>query len=123
MITIKEGQLNQFMIRSNDNISATGSLFLFEFESIQSREKFYFIPQNLSTNNRYMEFNVQEITGTTFSYSPTASTSRIFLTYGGQYNYKLYQHQDYSLTASTTDPVIDYGKGLFLNGEYQDFFF
>lgn len=123
MITIKEGELNRFMIRANDNIVGTGSNYLFEFECVQSREKFYFIPQNISNNNRYMDFQVQEITGTTYSLAPTASTSQIYLTYGGQYKYRVFQQVDYSLTPDNYKTVIDYGKAIFYNGEYQDFFF
>lgn len=123
MITFKEGELNRFIIRANDNIVGTGSVFMFELESIQSKEKFYFTPQNTSTTSRYMEFQVQEITGTTFSFAPTASIPQIYLTYGGQYNYRLFQQTDYSLTPDNYKDVIDFGKAMFYNGEYQDFFF
>lgn len=121
MIQITKGLTNSITIRANDNVTISNPIFLFEFTSVQSREEFLFTPANISTTTRYNKFQVYEISGTGDSVSPTASTPKIELTYGGVYNYKVYQVYDYGLSASNI--VLDEGKMIYDNGELESFFF
>lgn len=121
MITIKAGLTNSVTLRLNDNVTITNPIFLFELESVQSRQKFYFTAQDISTTTRYNQFVIREITGTTFSQSPTASTPNVKLSYGGFYNYKVYQTNNYTLATSSV--ILDYGKALYQNGEYEAYAF
>jgi hypothetical protein len=121
MITINKGLTNSITIRANDNVTISNPQFLFEFTSVQSRETFLFIPIDLSTTTRYNKFQMYEISGTLDFESLTASTPKVQLTYGGFYNYKVYQVSNYSLSASSV--VLDEGKMLYDNGEYDSFAF
>lgn len=123
MIRINSGITNSIVLRFNDIKTITNPIYLFELTSVQSNQVYLFTATDISTNTRYNEFLVWEITGTTHSLAYTASTPRIELEYGGVYNYKVIQKAEYSLTYSTLDMILDYGKALFYNGEYQDFFF
>jgi hypothetical protein len=123
MITINQGLTNSVVLRFNDNVTVQNPIYLFELQSVQSLEKFYFTAQDFSTNTRFNQFYIYEISGVTASLALTASIPQILLEYGGFYNYKVYQKTDYGLTASTNDVILDYGKAVFYNGEYQNFFF
>jgi hypothetical protein len=123
MITLNSGATNSVVLRLNDNVTISNPIFLFELESIQSREKFTFTAQDYSTNGRYNQFYIWEISGITASISLTASTPQILLEYGGFYNYKVIQKTNYGLTYSDADTILDIGKAVFYNGEYQNFFF
>jgi hypothetical protein len=121
MITIKSGTSSTIVLRLNDNVTIVQPIYLFELESVQSRELFYFTAQDKSTTSRFNQFDILEITGTSYSASPTASTPRIQLTYGGVYNYKVYQKDNYILATSSV--ILDYGKALYQNGEYINYAF
>lgn len=121
MITIISGTANSITLRLNDNLVGTSSNFLFELESVQSHEKFYFIPADISTTTRFNSFDIFEASGTTHSNSLTASTPIITLSYGGSYNYTIYQTDNYTLATSSV--ILDQGKLLFENGEYITYAF
>lgn len=121
MITITAGATNSIVLRLNDNVTIQSPIYLFEMTSVQSKEKFYFTSQDISTTTRYNEFKIKEITGTTQSQSPTASIPSIKLSYGGIYNYMVYQATNYNL--QPTSVILDYGKMLFVNGEYTTYAF
>lgn len=121
MITITSGATNSIVLRLNDNVTIQSPIYLFEMTSVQSKEKFYFTAQDISNTSRYNEFRIKEITGTTQSQSLTASTPNIKLSYGGIYNYIVYQATNYNL--QPTSVILDYGKMLFVNGEYTTYAF
>lgn len=122
MINILKGATNSFTLRFNDNVVGTQSNYLFEFQSIQSGHIFYCIPEDTSTDkDRYNLFCIHEISGTTYSESLTSSIPKIEFGYGGSYEWKVYEVEDYSLTPSSI--ILDSGKMTFFDGEYSDFFF
>lgn len=121
MIKIIKGQTNSVTLRLNDNVTITNPIYVFEFTCVQSRELFYCTPLNISTTTRYDQFNIYEITGTVESVSLTASTPKVALSYGGFYNYKIYQSSDYVL--GTHSVVLDEGKMVYDSGELGSFFF
>jgi hypothetical protein len=116
MIIIRKDELNTFDLRLNDNVTINNPKFLFEFECVQSNEKFYVSPDDSSPSSRYNRFQIYSTTG-----SPTGSTPAILFNYGGQYLYTVYQMSDYGLTPSNV--ILDSGKAMFYNGEYDEFFF
>ena len=121
MITINSGATNSITLRLSDNVVGDTPIYLFEFESVQSGETFYCTPANTSTTTKYNTFLIREITDTGLTASLTASMPLIELDYGGYFNYRIYEASDYSM--ATTSNILDYGKMLFINGEYQSFFF
>jgi hypothetical protein len=122
MITINSGTVSTVSLRLNDNVVGDSPLFLFEFTSVQSNQVYKIIPQDVSPTERYNQFNLYEITGVSGqNISPTASTPLFELEYGGVYNYKVYEVDDYSM--DPTEIILDEGKMVYKNGEYLNFFF
>jgi hypothetical protein len=89
--------------------------------SIQSNEVFYFTAANISPTTRFFECKIYETSGTGDIIALTASIPSIQLTYGGSYNYTLYGTNNFDL--QPTENILDKGKLVFRNGEYQSFFF
>lgn len=121
MITITAGATNSFTLRLNDNVTIQNPIYLFEMQSVQSKQKFYFTAQDTSTTTRYNQFTIYESNSATQSLALTASTPIIRLSYGGIYNYRVYQTNSYDL--QPTSVILDYGKMLFQNGEYTTYAF
>ena len=121
MININKGMSNSVVLRFNDNKTISNPIYVFEFTCVQSNELTYFTALDLSTSIRYNEFNITEITGTTYSLALTASNPRIELTYGGFYNYRVFESSDYIL--GTHSVILDEGKLFYNKGDYQSFFF
>ena len=121
MITINSGSTNSVTLRLNENIVGDTPIFLFEFECVQSGGITYCIPTDQSTSSKYNVFEIREISDTGLTQSLTASIPFIELEYGGYYNYRVYETDNYSL--DPTDIILDYGKMVFINGEYNSFFF
>ena len=121
MININQGATNSIVLRLVDNITITDPIFLFELTCVQSNQVYLFTAQDQSTTSRFNKFEIFEVGGTTYSVSLTQSIPQIELEYGGSYLYKVYQADTYDL--EPTDVILDSGKAIFYNGEYQSFFF
>ncbi len=121
MITINQGMTNSVVLRFSDNLTIANPIYVFEFQSLQSKELTYFTATDESLTSRYNQFTIYEIGGTTQSLALTASIPQIQLTYGGYYNYRVFESNNYVL--GTHSVVLDEGKMLFQNGEYETFFF
>lgn len=116
MINIISGMTNSVVLRLNE----TAPIYLFEFKSVQSGEVFYFTAENISPSSRFFECRILEITDTGLPVALTASTPQIKLTYGGSYNYTLWEANDYSLTPGGN--ILDKGKMLYKNDVWRDYF-
>lgn len=121
MIIINKGLTNSIVLRMNENIIGSNPIFLFQLTCVQSNQVFLFTAEDQSTTSRYNNFIIDEIGGTGGSPALTASVPKIQLEFGGSYLYKVYQADSYDL--QPTDIILDSGKALFINGEYQSFFF
>jgi hypothetical protein len=121
MIILNQGLTNSVVLRLNDNIVGNNPIFLFELTCVQSNQVFLFTAEDFSTTSRYNNFIIDEIGGTGDTPAPTASVPKIQLEFGGSYLYKVYEADSYDLIP--TDIILDSGKALFINGEYQSFFF
>jgi hypothetical protein len=117
MININAGATNSVVLRLDE----LADIYLFEVRSIQSNEVFYFTAANISPTTRFFECKIYETSGTGDIIALTASTPSIKLTYGGSYNYTLYGTNNFDL--QPTENILDKGKLVFRNGEYQSFFF
>jgi len=117
MININAGATNSVVLRLDE----LADIYLFEVRSIQSNEVFYFTAANISPTTRFFECKIYETSGTGDIIALTASTPSIQLTYGGSYNYTLYGTNNFDL--QPTENILDKGKLVFRNGEYQSFFF
>lgn len=90
--------------------------YLFEFESDQSKRKYYTVMTDLSTNKtRYNEFNFIE-----GSFDPTSGS--LILGSAGFYKYKVYEQSNpFNLTPDGLN-VVEQGKMKLIDSTYQPTF-
>mgnify|MGYP003133792651 CR=1 FL=1 len=116
MIVINKNATTNFVATLYELSQLTNPNYLFEFESDQTKVKYYTIISDISTNKpRYNEFNFIE-----GSNDPTNGT--LILGSAGFYNYKVYEQ----VSSSNLDPTglnkVEEGKLKLIDSTYQPSF-
>lgn len=120
MIVLIKNKTQNFIVTLFEKTTLTGVYeYLFEFQNDSTKEKYYFLSPNLSTNiNRYDKFQFTEGVN-----DPTNGS--LILGNGGFYSYKIYQQN----TIGNLDPdnakgIVEIGKMKLIDklNEFEDAF-
>ncbi len=121
MIVLTKGTTNNFVCTLYELTTIQQNAgYLFEFESDQTKEKYYTVLTDISTNiSRYNEFNLIE------NKVQDPVNGQILLGSAGYYNYKVYEQ----LSSTNLDPtniavvgVVEEGKMKLIDTSYQPSF-
>ena len=121
MIVLTKGTTNNFVCTLYELTTIQQNAgYLFEFESDQTKEKYYTVLTDISTNiSRYNEFNLIE------NKFQDPVNGQILLGSAGYYNYKVYEQ----LSSTNLDPtniavvgVVEEGKMKLIDTSYQPSF-
>ena len=116
MIVINKNTTNNFVATLYELSQLTDPNYLFEFESDQTKTKYYTIITDVSTNKpRYNEFNFVE-----GSDDPTNGS--LDLGSPGFYNYKVYEQASSSNLNPTGLNEVEQGKLKLIDSTYQPSF-
>jgi hypothetical protein len=116
MIVINKNATTNFVATLYELSQLTNPNYLFEFESDQTKVKYYTIISDISTNKpRYNEFNFIE-----GSNDPTNGT--LILGSAGFYNYKVYEQASSSNLDPTGLNKVEEGKLKLIDSTYQPSF-
>lgn len=116
MIVINKNTTNNFVATLYELSQLTDPNYLFEFESNQTKTKYYTIITDVSTNKpRYNEFNFVE-----GSDDPTNGS--LDLGSPGFYNYKVYEQASSSNLDPTGLNEVEQGKLKLIDSTYQPSF-
>ena len=116
MIVINKNATTNFVATLYELSQLTNPNYLFEFESDQTKVKYYTIISDISTNKpRYNEFNFIE-----GSNDPTNGT--LILGSAGCYNYKVYEQASSSNLDPTGLNKVEEGKLKLIDSTYQPSF-
>ncbi len=116
MIVINKNTTNNFVATLYELSQLTDPNYLFEFESDQTKTKYYTIITDVSTNKpRYNEFNFVE-----GSDDPTNGS--LDLGSPGFYNYKVYEQASSSNLDPTGLNEVEQGKLKLIDSTYQPSF-
>lgn len=116
MIVINKNTTNNFVATLYELSQLTDPNYLFEFESDQTKTKYYTIITDVSTNKpRYNEFNFIE-----GSSDPTNGS--LDLGSPGFYNYKVYEQSSSSNLDPTGLNEVEQGKLKLIDSTYQPSF-
>ena len=117
MIVINKGASTNFVNTLYELSQLTDPNYLFEFESDQTKVKYYTIITDVSTNKpRYNEFNFQE----GLINDPT--NGNLILGSAGFYNYKVYEQSSSSNLDPTGLNEVEQGKMKLIDSNYQPSF-
>ena len=121
MIVLTKGTTNNFVCTLYELTTIQQNAgYLFEFESNQTKEKYYTVLTDISTNiSRYNEFNLIE------NKVQDPVNGQILLGSAGYYNYKVYEQ----LSSTNLDPtniavvgVVEEGKMKLIDTSYEPSF-
>jgi len=121
VIVLTKGTTNNFVCTLYELTTIQQNAgYLFEFESDQTKEKYYTVLTDISTNiSRYNEFNLIE------NKVQDPVNGQILLGSAGYYNYKVYEQ----LSSTNLDPtniavvgVVEEGKMKLIDTSYQPSF-
>lgn len=121
MIVLTKGTTNNFVCTLYELTTIQQNAgYLFEFESNQTKEKYYTVLTDISTNiSRYNEFNLIE------NKVEDPVNGQILLGSAGYYNYKVYEQ----LSSTNLDPtnivvvgVVEEGKMKLIDTSYEPSF-
>ncbi len=116
MIVINKNATTNFVATLYELSQLTNPNYLFEFESDQTKVKYYTIISDISTNKpRYNEFNFIE-----GSNDPTNGS--LVLGSAGFYNYKVYEQASSSNLDPTGLNKVEEGKLKLIDSTYQPSF-
>jgi len=116
MIVINKNATTNFVATLYELSQLTNPNYLFEFESDQTKVKYYTIISDISTNKpRYNEFNFIE-----GSNDPTNGS--LILGSAGFYNYKVYEQASSSNLDPTGLNKVEEGKLKLIDSTYQPSF-
>ena len=116
MIVINKNTTNNFVATLYELSQLTDPNYLFQFESDQTKTKYYTIITDVSTNKpRYNEFNFVE-----GSDDPTNGS--LDLGSPGFYNYKVYEQSSSSNLDPTGLNEVEQGKLKLIDSTYQPSF-
>lgn len=102
MITLQQNQTNLFVISLIER-AAVGQFYMFEFESLVTKQRFRCFPTLTGNNPRFLQFGLELITTTAQPPNPLEGTLR--LNPSGSWSYKLYITNQKSLTPQVLDLV------------------
>jgi hypothetical protein len=102
VITLQQNQTNIFVISLTERANV-GQFYMFEFESLVTKQRFRCYPTVTSVNPRFLQFGLELITTTAQAPAPLDGTLR--LTPSGSWSYKLYITNEKSLTPLVFDLV------------------
>lgn len=116
MIVINKNTTNNFVATLYELSQLTDPNYLFEFESDQTKIKYYTIITDVSTNKpRYNEFNFIEG-------SDDPNNGSLDLGSPGFYNYKVYEQSSSSNLDPTGLNEVEQGKLKLIDSTYQPSF-
>jgi len=121
MILIKQGQINKLVVTCTQTQSAsTPKFYLFSFEHIITKNKVRFYARQLLTNDRYDEFEINEITS-------TANNEDLFDGFvkfdnTGQYFYSIYEMPTETLNPNIARQKLEEGRANVYNDVNPVFF-
>lgn len=116
MIVINKNATTEFVATLYELSQLTNPNYLFEFESDQTKTKYYCIITDTSTNKeRYNEFSFVE-----GSDDPTNGS--LILGSAGFYNYKVYEQSSSTNLDPTGLNVVERGKLKLIDSTYQPSF-
>jgi hypothetical protein len=117
MLIIRKNQINNLIATVSMNKTLNNPYYLFSFRHITSKERVSFIPEVITSNNRYDKFRFVEGVATNTSTVPPT----IHFEYLGQYYYSIYEQ----ISSTNTDPALAYnklesGRAVVIVGEDQE---
>lgn len=116
MIVINKNATTNFVATLFELSTLTNPDYLFEFESDQTKTKYYTIIADISTNkSRYNEFNFVEG-------SNDATNGSLDLGSPGFYNYKVYEQNSTTNLNPTGLNEVEQGKMKLIDSTYQPSF-
>lgn len=117
MLIIRKNQINNPIATVSMNKTLANPYYLFSFRHITSKERVSFIPEVITSNNRYDKFRFNEGLVTNLSTVPPI----VNFPYLGQYYYSIYEQ----ISSTNTDPALAYnklesGRAIVIVGEDQE---
>lgn len=121
MLLIKKGEQNKLVVSASQFKTAdTPVYYLFSFQHLITKEKvrFYGILQN--TNDRYDEFVIEEVSGT--STPEDLLNGNVEFNATGQYYYGIYQMGSQSLNPMMAIKKLEEGRAVILDDVTPTYF-
>ncbi len=106
MILITKASTNNVVLTLTEKVTINNPVFLFEFICDQTRDRFFFIADDVSEfTDRYNEFSIIE------KLNPVALNGEISLVRAGFYSYKIREQESLTnLDPALSGSVVEVGK-------------
>ena len=105
MVVLTQSSISLASFTLKETTTISNPTYLFEFENVFTKDKFYFLPQVLVSNERYNEFSF-DLTDTGTELDPV-----------GWFRYKVYQQTSTTnLDPLLSEGIVESGKMLLLEG-------
>jgi len=109
MIVLTQNSISNAPFTLKEKTTISNPTYLFEFENVFTKDKFYFLPLELVSNDRYNEFSF-DLTDSGTELNPV-----------GWFRYKVYQQTSTTnLNPLLSEGLVESGKMLLLEGEEKE---